>query len=257
MRRVEVSIVGVLGTMGSALLQRCESVGQSALGLSRETALYQESIVHSDILLLCMKQKDTVEWLAHYGESLRDGQVVLSLAALLSIDTLKHHCNNDGIRIGRFMTTTGIANGAQEIVWTSDGLFDQHQLQRVHTFLSRLGETKYLGVAQDEALEHRTFRACVVGWIADACAQHVSALIQILGFTPEEAQEAVDNALSVLVTQRSDGLEYITCRDRVMSEGGITEAGIKTRFQQVYNGIEAGLRAALSRASEISAQFKE
>ncbi len=257
MNSIELGIVGASGTMGSALVQRCETVGLSARGITRDTVSYEEDVVNAEILLLCMKQRDTIEWLDHHGQGLRDGQIILSLAALLSVDVLRRHCNNDQIRIGRFMTTTGIADSAQEIVWTSDGFFDQDQLQKVDSLLSQLGETKYLGVAQDEALERRTFRACVVGWIADSCSVHVDGLMEVLGFTSKEAHEAVDNALSVLARQRAYGLDYGECRDQVMSKGGITEAGVKARSEQVYNGIEMGLLAAVSQAETISALYSK
>lgn len=249
---IELCIVGANGTMGSAFAERARLVGlEGVYGLARGDENYEKALRFGSLFLLAMKQKDTLVWLSEHGKHLRAGSVVVSLAALLDVGLLERFVANDDVRICRVMTTTGIANRAETIAWTDDGKLTQDQLRDFEQTLGRLGDLRYVGQRNDKEIDQHTFRACVPGWMADMCDAQAKSLVEIFGFSFEDASSSVDDALQLLISQRQNGLEYKDIRNRVMSRGGITEAGVMARADELSNALYTGSTAARERASTL------
>lgn len=248
----ELCIVGSNGTMGEAFSKRAQDVGlEGVYGLTRSDENYMEAIQLGTVFLLCMKQREVLTWLSQHGPQLTTGNIVISLAALLDVGLLEHVMANENARICRIMTTTGIAYGAETIAWTDDGKFTDAQKALTESKLVRLGNVEYLGVRNDEAIDQYTFRACVPGWVADVCNTQLESLVEVFGFSNQNALDAVDRALGVVVEQRTNGLRYCQIRDKVMSRGGITEAGVHARANDLAAAIRTGSLAAKDRASSL------
>lgn len=248
----EFCFVGANGTMGEAFTKRAQKIGlEGVYGLARDDENYQEAIQLGSVFLLCMKQREVLAWLSQYGQQLATGNIVISLAALLDVGLLERVMANEDVRICRIMTTTGIAYGAETIAWTDDGKLTDEQMAWTGSKLSRLGNVEYLGARNDEGIDQYTFRACVPGWIADVCNTQLESLVEVFGFSDQDAQDAVDRALGVVVEQRKNGLEYSEIRDKVMSKGGITEAGVSARAHDLDAALRTGSLAARDRASSL------
>lgn len=255
MKENKIVIVGIGGTMGSAIASRFESIRVKANGLTRESLGYEHVIQQGEIYLLCMKQKDEIEWLEKRGKSLEKGAIVLSLSAFLSISVLENACKNADVHIGRFMTTTDIQDGNDEIVWTSDGRFNQEQMQKVQGLFKGLGRVRYVGERQDAQIDKKTYRACVVGFMADTDEATITALMLEARFTRSEAEEAVENGHRVVNAQRKRGLTHASIRNAVTSKGGLTEKAILARHQGLYASMRSGMKAMVTRGEEIAAIF--
>ena len=250
--RNEFCIVGASGTMGEAFTKRAQDVGlEGVYGLARSDEHYGEAIQLGSVFLLCMKQKEVLAWLSEHGQQLAAGNIVISLAALLDVGLLERATANEDVRICRIMTTTGIAFGSETIAWTDDGKLTDEQRARTENKLARLGNVEYLGARNDKGIDQYTFRACVPGWVADVCNTQLKSLVEIFGFSNQDAQDAVDHALDVVVQQRRNGLGYGEIRDNVMSKGGITEAGVSARADDLAGALRTGSLAARDRASSL------
>lgn len=251
----EIVLVGAKGTMGSAIASRFEASGINSFhGLTRESTQYDEIVQLGDMYFLCVKQDQIVEWLHTYGKQLKQDSVVLSLGAFVRIRDLEGHCGNKDVRIGRIMTTTGIKGGNEEIVWSSDGKFTVEQLNEANTVLAQLGNARYLGEIRDDLIDQKTYRACIVGLIADACERHVQAL-RSMGVGRIDSQEWVDNALAVILNDRQSGSSFETTRNDVMSVGGLTEAAVRTRETMLDAAVKNGMLAMKSRGENIAKRF--
>lgn len=249
---VELCIIGADGTMGSAFTQRADSVGlEGVYPLKRTDEQYEHVVQIGSIFLLCMKQKDVLLWLSEHGSKLNEGSIVVSLAALLDIGLLEETAANAHIRVCRIMTTTSIAYGPETIAWTDDGKCTIEQKKEVERLFGSLGNLRYLGERNDYGIDQYTFRACVPGWLADICEAQKESLTETFGFTERDAEDAIDHALSVVIDQRNHVLSYRMIRDKVMSKGGITEAGVQKRSEDLKAAIRAGSLAAKSRASTL------
>lgn len=248
----ELCIVGANGTMGEAFTKRAQDVGlEGVYGLTRNDENYMEAIQLGTVFLLCMKQKEVLTWLSQHGQQLATDNIVISLAALLDVGLLEGVMANEDVRICRIMTTTGIAYGSETIAWTDDGKLTDEQRARTENILDRLGNVEYLGARNDEGIDQYTFRACVPGWVADVCTTQLESLVEVFGFSNRDALNAVDRALDVVVKERSNGLGYGEIRDKVMSIGGITEAGVHARANDLDAALRTGSLAARDRASSL------
>ncbi|MEK9143087.1 MAG: hypothetical protein AAB481_00445 [Patescibacteria group bacterium] len=249
---IELCIVGASGTMGEAFTKRAQDVGlEGVYRLTRNDGNYSEAIQLGSVFLLCMKQREVLAWLSQYGQQLATENIVISLAALLGVGLLERVMANEDVRICRIMTTTGIAFGSETIAWTDDGKLTDEQMAWTGSKLSRLGNVEYLGARNDEGIDQYTFRACVPGWIADVCNTQLESLEEVFGFSNNDAQDAVDRALDVIVEQRKNALGYGEIRDKVMSKGGITEAGVSARAHDLDAALRTGSLAARDRASSL------
>lgn len=248
----EFCIVGANGTMGGAFIKRAQDVGlEGVYGLARSDENYKEVIQLGTVFLLCMKQKEVLTWLSQHGQLLTTGTIVISLAALLDVGLLERVVANENVRICRIMTTTGIAYGQETIAWTDDGKLTDEQRALTESKLVRLGNVEYLGARNDERIDQYTFRACVPGWVSDVCNTQLESLVEVFGFSIQDAQDAVDRALGVVVEQRTNGFGYHEIRDKVMSKGGITEAGVHARTNDLNAALRTGSLAAKDRASSL------
>lgn len=250
--RFDLGIVG-MGKIGSALYRASEILDTYRIGISKASDNYESLIANSDVLVLCMHQREICDWLATHCERIRGNQIVVSLGAYLDFDVLDYYAK--GAKVARMMTGTGIADGTEGIVWSSNGLLTQNDINTVDTTLEKLGSTKYVGERQDKIINRETIKICGKGWTAYMLAQKIESDMAEFGFSFDEATTMVDIELRAILTARAQGKGYMTISDEVTSKGGVTEGG-RIGLRRIGYALSARAHGAKTRIGNIQSQFK-
>ncbi len=209
----------------------------------------QRLVQSADIVVLAMKPKDVGAGLTEFGDALRPEQLLVSVVAGLSIDTLERVLGGPR-RIVRTMpnTSSTIGLGATGVAFSESVAPEQRDMSL------RMLEAVGLAVTVEERMLN------VVTGVSGSGPAYIYAMMEAMidagvqgGLTPEEARELVVwTVLGAAHMVRSTGEDPAALRAKVTSPNGTTFAalGVLEQFKFREAVVQAVHRSS-ARAGEI------
>lgn len=255
-----LAIIGT-GRMGGALLHgllrsgtvRAEQVVATVSRPDRVDALAERfdvevttdnaaAITAADVVLLAVKPQVLPGVLAATTEAFRDGQVVISVAAGVTITSLREAIGAD-VEVVRVMTNTPVqVDAAMSVVAAGDGTSEQ-ALALAEELLAPVGRVSRLSEDKVDVM------AAMAGSGPAYLYLVVEALIEVgveLGLTREDATTfAVQTLVGAGALIDATGEHPALLREMVTSPGGSTAAGLR---ELEAGGLRATVRAAVAAA---------
>jgi pyrroline-5-carboxylate reductase len=214
---------------------------------------YNEEIVDEcDIVILAMKPQDLPAAISEISEKFREEQIVISLAAGITIDALEKIIPTG--RLARMMPNTPSLIGRGVI-----GLLTQNMDESGSDLIHDIFKT--LGVMLDVETEDQ-FDALMVscssgtGFVFEMM-MYWQDWIQERGFTDEESKQmTIETFLGAsLLAAQSAGIDIEELQQRVTSKKGVTAAGLNSmRELEIERALRISFEKASMRSQEISRQ---
>ena len=204
----------------------------------RTTADNREAAQAADIVVLSVKPQVLATILGETGGLLREEQLVLSIVAGASVETIAEALGHRAIV--RVMPNTPAQVGAGMSVWTATAAVSEAQRAQARAILAALGEEIY--VPDEHYLDMATaVNGSGPGFIFLLLEGMVDAAVH-LGFARPVAEKLViQTALGSALYAKQSGKHLAELRNMVTSPGGTTAEGL-------YHLEERGVRAALAKA---------
>ncbi len=204
----------------------------------RGAADNREAVQAADIIVLSVKPQVLGQILSEAGGLLREGQLVLSIVAGASIETIADALGHRAIV--RVMPNTPAQVGAGMSVWTATAEVSEAGRAQAQAILAALGEEIY--VPDEHYLDMATaVNGSGPGFIFLLLEGMVDAAVH-LGFARPVAETLViQTALGSALYAKQSGKHLAELRNMVTSPGGTTAEGL-------YHLEERGVRAALAKA---------
>lgn len=249
-----IGVVGV-GAMGGAMAAGLAGhahvvVEDQAPGRAEEVALCHGltagDAAACDIVVLAVKPQDLGDVLAGVLPRMRDGSVLVSVAAGWPIDRLRAAA--PGHPVVRLMPNLAVAGGRGVVAMATSGL-DGEAEARVRALLAPLGSV----VPLDESLFGV---ATAIGGSGPGFLAYVAAAMEragVEGGMPREAARAmVQGVLDGTALLLEGGEDPAALQARVTSPGGTTAAGIAALEERgAGDAVAAAVAAAAARAAEL------
>ncbi|MDI4645544.1 pyrroline-5-carboxylate reductase [Cohnella hashimotonis] len=207
-------------------------------------AARQDALLTSDVIVLAMKPKDAAAALRALAPTLRAEQLIVSLIAGLSIETIRK-LTGASQPVVRTMpnTSSSIGLGATGIAF-SEGLADDTQRLALDMFGA-------VGIAQ--VVEERLLEAVTA--VSGSGPAYIYFVMEAMiaagvaqGLTPEAARElTVQTVRGAADMVRLTGEQPSELRRKVTSPNGTTQAAIET-LQRL--GVDEAFSAAMDRCAE-------
>lgn len=203
-----------------------------------------------DLIILSVKPQDFPTVASDIAPFMRPNQLVLSIMAGISIQTMSDKLKTD--KVIRAMPNLPSQVGQGMTVFTTTEDVSRSELLTVHNLLNTTGKTLYTDkeVMIDAATAISGSGPGYVFFIMNAMTE----VAKQLGFSNSEAQLLVRQTFHGSIDLlNQDELHAADWVKRVASKGGTTEAALKS-FQedQFLPALERGLKAAFERARELS-----
>jgi pyrroline-5-carboxylate reductase len=209
----------------------------------------RQAVSRGDIVVLAIKPQDLAEAMAELNGRLNSAQLVLSIVAGASIDTLSLGLNHS--RVVRAMPNTPAQIGEGMAVWTATAEVTGQQREWAGSILSAMGREIYV---DDE--KYIDMATAVSGSGPAYIFLFVEALIEAarhIGLPHDMAQELVSQTLlgSTHFLHRS-GKEPSELRRMVTSPGGTTaEALARLEKGQFAELVKQAVEAAYNKAKRL------
>ncbi len=216
---------------------------------------YNEEIIDEcDIIILAMKPQDLPAAISEISEKFREEQIIISLAAGISIDALEKIVPLG--RLARMMPNTPSLIGRGVIGLLTQNM-DESGSDLIHDIF------KSLGVMLDVETEDQ-FDALMVscssgtGFVFEMM-MYWQDWIQERGFTDEESKQmTIETFLGAsLLAAQSAGIDIEELQQRVTSKKGVTAAGLNSmRELEIERALRISFEKASMRSQEISRQHQ-
>ncbi|MDG0813056.1 pyrroline-5-carboxylate reductase [Cohnella rhizosphaerae] len=218
-------------------------------------AARQDALLTADVIVLAMKPKDAASALEALAPALRAEQLLVSVIAGLSIDTIRG-LTSEKQPVVRTMpnTSSSIGLGATGISF-SEGLGDDAQRLALDMFGA-------VGIAQ--VVEERLLEAVTA--VSGSGPAYIYFVMEAMiasgvaqGLTPEAARElTVQTVRGAADMVRLTGEQPSELRRKVTSPNGTTQAAIETLQRHgVDEAFEAAMRRCAERAGELGRAIAE
>jgi pyrroline-5-carboxylate reductase len=230
-------------------LHRLYGVNTAADEANRERALRE-----ADVIFLCMKPKDAAEALRRLSPAVRDGQLLISVIAGLSIATIRKLVGRR-LAIARTMPNTSSTIGLGATGISFNDAASEAQRELVLRMFRAVGTAHVV----DEALINAV--TAVSGSGPAYLYYMMEAMIDAarsLGLAEDTARAlTVQTALGAARMVLETGEEPAELRRKVMSPGGSTQAAIETLERHDFRGaVGQAMRRAAERAGEMGAELE-
>lgn len=207
--------------------------------------------LQADTLVIAVKPQDVVPVLAEINEHLRPGQMVISLAAGVTVATLESHVI-PGVAVVRVMPNTPALVGEGMSVMTGGKDTTDAHLDEAESLLAACGRVVRLPEAQMDAV------TAISGSGPAYLFLVAEALIESgerLGLVRELAtQLAVQTLFGASTMLRETGTDPSILRQQVTSPGGTTAAALRQFDERDLRGaFLAATEAARDRSVELAA----
>jgi len=224
------------------------------VGTAADEAAREQALREADVIFLCMKPKDAAEALRRLSPVVRDGQLLISVIAGLSIAAIEKLVGRR-LPIARTMpnTSSTIGLGATGISFSGTASDDQREL------VLKMFEAVGIARVVDESLINAVTALSGSGpaylyYMMEAMTDAAVSLgIPADTARALTAQTVLGAAKMVLET----GEEPAELRRKVTSPGGTTQAAIETFEKLDFRGtVERAMRRAAERAGEMGADLE-
>jgi len=224
------------------------------VGTAADEAAREQALREADVIFLCMKPKDAAEALRRLSPVVRDGQLLISVIAGLSIAAIEKLVGRR-LPIARTMpnTSSTIGLGATGISFSGTATDDQREL------VLKMFEAVGIARVVDESLINAVTALSGSGpaYLYYMMEAMTDAAVS-LGIPADTARAlTVQTALGAARMVLETGEEPAALRRKVTSPGGTTQAAIETFERLDFRGAVAqAMRRAAERAGEMGAELE-
>ncbi|MEQ1876117.1 MAG: pyrroline-5-carboxylate reductase [Bdellovibrionia bacterium] len=273
LKHKKVGFIG-MGKMGQALVKTYVESGtfpKTGIFVTNRSAMKQEKVVQAyevqslknneelvekcDIVFLCMKPQDMLEALHPISMLFNESQLVISLAAGITLDTLKKALP-EAKQIVRIMPNTPVRvrKGVIGYCLSEDARDSEGTIRDL---LSPLG----FAVAADEG---DMFEALTVtcgsgpGFIFELM-MYWQDWIEEHGFQPDEARRMTVQTFlgTALIAEQAIHTDLSQLQDEVVSKKGVTYAGLESiRMEEIERLLRISFEKAVMRDKELGKTLK-
>lgn len=203
----------------------------------------------AETVVLAVKPQDVPAVLADMAASLRPGQLVVSIAAGVTVAQLTSYVP-DGVAVARVMPNTPALVGAGVSAVTPGAMCTLEQVAQVEELMASCGEVVSVGEAQMDAVTGLSGSGPAYVFLV------VDALVEAgvhQGLSREVSRQlAVQTVLGSAELLKETGLHPAVAREQVTSPGGATAAALRELDER---GVRAALVAAVAASAGRSAQM--
>lgn len=214
----------------------------------------EELVEKSDIVILAVKPQDLIEVIEPIARAFHENQIVISVAAGITMDTLEKHLPQ--CRIVRLMpnTPSTIGKGVLGYVLNDE---EQSLATVVEDLLHPLGYT--IKVENEEQLESVLVTAASGTGFVFELMMYWQEWLEEHDFDPETARKiTVETFLGTsLLAAQSKDVRIEELQSRVTSKKGTTAAGLQSmRELEIERALRISFEKAAMRNKEIARDFK-
>ncbi len=215
----------------------------------------EELIETVDIVILALKPQDLLPAIEPISKNFSEGQIVISLAAGIRMDTLEKHMQQ--CRIVRLMPNTPSLIGRGVLGYLLNDENDAGLDDMTESLFSKLGHV--IRMQDEEQLEALTVAASAGTGFVFELMMYWQDWIEEHGFEKQAAKQITLETFlgaALLASQTPDvGLEELQAR--VASRKGVTAAGLQSlRELEVERALRISFEKAAMRNSELSRDLK-
>ena len=206
-------------------------------------------ISDASLVLLAVKPQTADEMYSELRPHLRDGQVVVSIMAGVTLAALKKGLGHKSIV--RAMPNTPAQVGLGMNVYFAAPEVASAQLKAVEGLLGACGET--MAVDTEDAIDAATAISGSGPAYVFFLAEHWMNAAGRMGFSPQQAETLIQQTLiGATALWKDQGVPPGALRIKVTSKGGTTAAAMETfEKNKIGEGFEKGLQSAYQRAKEL------
>ena len=269
MKKTDSSVRGGIigcGHMGSAIAQALLSNSITVWASNRHEPHFKASaqqkknfhwtvdnnevVDSTDIIIVAVKPGNVSEVLAQISERLTPHHIVVSIAAGISLKTIKRS-SGDHAKIVRVMPNLPVQVLEGVSVWKAEGLSAQEK-KEVQSLLEECGTA--LEVKNEELINAATA-------ISGGGPAYTAAFLESMAKAAEESGFSAEDARCLALATVHGSLAYLaeTCmefselKNAVQTKGGTTEAGFKVLKKKKWQeSLEQAFKAGQKRAQELS-----
>lgn len=215
----------------------------------------EELIETVDIVILALKPQDLLPAIEPIAKNFDEGQIVISLAAGIRMDTLEKHMQQT--RLVRLMPNTPALIGRGVLGYLLNDENDAGLDDMIESLFANLG--KVIRMQDEEQLEALTVAAASGTGFVFELMMYWQDWIEEHGFDKQAAKEITLETFlgaALLASHTPDvGLEELQAR--VTSRKGVTAAGLQSlRELEVERALRISFEKAAMRNSELSRDLK-
>ena len=214
------------------------------------TTLSKENLLHCETIILATKPQTFPALLPELKNLIQGTKLILSIAAGITIDTLRIHLDQE--KIVRIMPNTPALIGAGISSWHATPSVSSEEKERVKNILKAIGEE--IEMPNEDAIDIAT---AISGSGPAYTFYFIEKLIESAVSLGMEENIAKQLALSTvagsckLAKIGEDDLK--TLREKVTSKGGTTESAISVFEKKAFGEIvKEAVKAAYKRAKELA-----
>ncbi|MGK5091264.1 pyrroline-5-carboxylate reductase [Deltaproteobacteria bacterium TL4] len=265
---MKIALIGG-GTMGSsmarAFIQKKRTTSESLLIVEVDSSKrdilaselkchIQESLSSNlaayETLVLAVKPQNSVETLKALSTQLKPQQLVLSIMAGVSIETLMKHLKHQSVV--RVMPNTPAQIGQGLSVFYASPSVTQDQRERTRHLLSACGLC--LEVVSEDAIDGATAISGSGPAYLFYVAEQMITAARALNFSQSDAQQMVLQTIKgATLLWEHKALTPEELRHQVTSPGGTTEAAVRYfELNQLGTHLQKGIQCAYQRAKELA-----
>lgn len=213
------------------------------------TALEEQSILESDVIVLAIKPKFASNVLRDWGNRFRKDQLILSVIAGVSTQQIEEACQHE-VAVIRTMPNTSAAVGRSATAICRGRFVSERDLGIASAILDAIGTVVEVQEIQMDAVTGLSGSGPAYFYYMVEAMQKAGVHV---GLEPEVARQLIiQTCIGAAEMLLHTGKEPSRLREEVTSEGGTTFAGL-TVLQQ-YRFEEAMLQA-IARATERSMEL--
>ncbi|MEK7496889.1 MAG: NAD(P)-binding domain-containing protein [Patescibacteria group bacterium] len=208
---------------------------------------------NADVIIIAVKPGDVSVVASDLRGKLRQDQLIISTAALLSLGELQKLFSHEAVV--RTMPTLGLSVAMSDTMWLADPGLNQEHIELVEYLFGNLG--KLTRAEHDFEVDTHTLNAaCLLGEIA-------WLLCKLLGSDKSGSiitrESVLYNTKTVIaLVEQLPGLTLETLAKDVQTPNGITEKIITSLEANNLSGIlQTGIEAGLQRLVELLKQFNQ
>lgn len=212
----------------------------------------EEIIDECDMVILAMKPQDLPAAINEISEKFREEQIVISLAAGITIDALEKIIPSG--RLARMMPNTPSLIGRGVIGLLTQNM-DESGSDLIHDIFSNLGVM--LDVETEDQFDALMVSCSSGTGFVFEMMMYWQDWIQERGFTNEESKQmTIETFLGAsLLAAQSAGIDIEELQQRVTSKKGVTAAGLNSmRELEIERALRISFEKASMRSQEISRQ---
>jgi len=224
------------------------------VNIAADEAAREQAMRGADILFLCMKPKDAAGALRRLSPFVRDGQLLISVIAGLSIDAIGKLVGRR-LPIARTMPNTSSTIGLGATGISFSGEVSDEQRETVLRMFEAVGVARVVDESLIDAVTALSGSGpAYLYYMMEAMTDAAVAL----GIPADTARElTVQTVLGAAKMVLETGEEPAVLRRKVTSPGGTTQAAIET-FERLdfRRAVERAMRRAAERAAELGADLE-